>query len=179
MPAPAHPARYHPALVALHWLVALLVTLALIAGGLVISDMPNAEPGKVDALRIHALMGLTIGALMLIRLAVRLRTAHPAPATTGIALADRLAPLAHGALYALVLLMVASGIALSLQSGLMEALFADAPMPADFHVFAPGQVHGFLADLLIALIVLHLAAVLYHALVRRDGLLRRMGFGAR
>ncbi|WP_461478629.1 cytochrome b [Pararhodobacter aggregans] len=173
------PARYHPALVTLHWLIALLVMLALFAGSLVISDMPNTEPSKIDALRIHAIMGVSIGALMLIRLLVRWRTAHPAPASSGIALADRLAPLAHGALYVLVLLMAASGIALSVQSGLGEALFGTGTLPADFHAFTPRLVHGLIADLLIALIVLHVAAALYHALIRRDGLLKRMGFGAR
>ncbi|MCB1389098.1 MAG: cytochrome b [Rhodobacteraceae bacterium] len=173
------PTRYHPLLVALHWLVAILVIMALVAGTLVFSDMPNSDPDKVIALRIHAVMGLTIGALMLFRLVVRWRSRHPAPATTGFALADRLAPLAHGALYLLVLLMVASGIGLAVLSGLPGALFGDAPLPADFHDFAPRVAHGLFADLLIALIVLHVVAALYHALVRRDGLLRRMTFGAR
>lgn len=173
------PARYHPFLVTLHWLIAILVLMALAAGTLVFGDMPNTDPNKVVALRIHVVMGIAIGALMLIRLAVRLTTRHPTPATTGIALADRLAPLAHWGLYGLVLLMVASGLTLSILSGLGNALFGDAALPADFHVFTPRLAHGLLADLLILVIVLHLAAALYHALVRRDGLLRRMWFGAR
>jgi Cytochrome B561 len=173
------PARYHPALVTLHWLVAVLVLMALAAGTLVFSDMANDDPAKVTALRIHAIMGVSIGVLLLIRLVVRLRTSHPAPATTGIALADRLAPLAHWALYALVLLMVASGLGLSVVSGLGNALFGDAAMPADFHAYAPRAAHGLFASLLMLVIALHLAAALYHTLVRRDGLLRRMWFGAR
>lgn len=173
------PARYHPLLVTLHWLVALLVVLALIAGTQVFSRMPNTDPNKVLALRIHVIMGVTIGALMLIRLVTRWRSAHPAPARSGIALADRLAPLVHWALYALVLLMAASGMTLSLQSGLGDALFGAAAMPADFHDYAPRAVHGLLAYLLILVIALHIAAALYHTLIRRDGLLRRMGFGKR
>ena len=35
----------------------------------------------------------------------------------------------------------------------------------------------FLTASLMALIVLHVAAALWHQFVRRDGLLRRMGFG--
>ncbi len=173
------PARYHPALVTLHWLIAVLLFMALAAGMLVLSQTANTDPSKIVALRIHAGMGVSIGLLMLLRLVVRLRTRHPAPATTGIALADRLAPLAHGALYVVVLLMVGSGIALAVQSGLAAALTGDGALPADFNAFVPRQVHGFLATLLVALIALHLLATLYHLLVRRDGLLRRMGFGAR
>lgn len=173
------PTRYHPLLVTLHWLVALLVILALIAGKLVFSHMPNTDPNKVLALRVHVVMGMTIGVLMLIRLITRWRSAHPAPATTGIALADRLAPLAHWTLYALVFLMAASGLSLSILSGLGNALFGGAAMPADFRDFAPRAAHGLFASALILVIALHIVAALYHTLVRRDGLLRRMGFGAR
>jgi cytochrome b561 len=38
-------------------------------------------------------------------------------------------------------------------------------------------LHAITAKLLMALIVLHVAAALWHQVVRRDGLLRRMGFG--
>jgi cytochrome b561 len=38
-------------------------------------------------------------------------------------------------------------------------------------------LHAIAAKLLVALIVLHIAAALWHQFVRRDGLLRRMGFG--
>jgi cytochrome b561 len=37
--------------------------------------------------------------------------------------------------------------------------------------------HVVAAKLLMALIVLHVAAALWHQVVRRDGLLRRMSFG--
>jgi cytochrome b561 len=38
-------------------------------------------------------------------------------------------------------------------------------------------LHAIAAKLLMALIVLHVAAARWHQFVRRDGLLRRMGFG--
>ena len=79
--------RYHPALVALHWL---MVLLALAAGGLFLSDMPPDSPDKVSGLAGHMIIGLTIGVLLLIRLAVRLSTSHPPGASTGNALLDRI-----------------------------------------------------------------------------------------
>jgi cytochrome b561 len=39
--------------------------------------------------------------------------------------------------------------------------------------------HGLIATLLVALIVLHIAAAIYHQVVLKDGLLRRMWFGKR
>jgi len=173
------PSRYHPALVTLHWLIAVLLVMALSAGLLVLDNTPNSDPAKLDALRIHAPMGMAIGVLMLLRLVIRLSTRAPAPATTGIALADRLAPLAHWAFYALVLAMAASGIALSVQSGLGDALFGDGALPESFDAYGARAAHGIIGSLLVLTLVLHVAAAVYHTVVRRDGLLRRMWFGAR
>ncbi|MFN4099075.1 MAG: cytochrome b, partial [Pararhodobacter sp.] len=164
------PKRYHPALVALHWLIAVLLLMALSAGFLMLANTPNSDPGKLEALRIHAPMGVAIGVLMLLRLVIRARTSHPAPATTGITLADRLAPLTHWVLYALVLGMVASGIGLSLQSGLGDALFGTGALPESFHIYGPRAAHGLFATLLALVLALHVAAAIYHTVVRRDGL---------
>ena len=45
--------------------------------------------------------------------------------------------------------------------------------------FAPRAIHYAFSRALMLLIALHVAGALYHALIRRDGLLRRMGFGRR
>ena len=117
------PVRYHPALVTLHWLLAVLILVALSMGTLVLKEIPNSSPEKLWALKGHMVAGALILLLTLLRLAVRLKTAHPAPAATGHALLDRLAPLMHGGLYALVLVMAGSGIAMSVLAGLPETVF--------------------------------------------------------
>jgi cytochrome b561 len=66
--------RYHPLLVGLHWLLALMVIAALALGALVLVDIPNSDPMKIDALRQHMTAGVLILALMLVRLLVRTRT---------------------------------------------------------------------------------------------------------
>jgi cytochrome b561 len=173
------PKRYHSALVFLHWLMALMIIAALVAGTFVLAPVDNSDPAKLLSFQMHMGLGLAIGALLLLRLIVRASTAHPAPATTGIALADRLAPLAHWALYLLVLAMVGSGVALSLASGLGNAVFFGGEMPANFNGIAARTGHGVIATLLMITIGLHILAALWHQLVRRDGLLSRMGFGKR
>lgn len=170
--------RYHPALVALHWLLAALILFSLAMGTLSLKEIPNASPDKVFALRGHMVLGIAILVLMAVRFAVRLGTARPLPA--GNAFLDRLAPVAHYGLYVLVILMAASGIALALQAGLPEIVFGGAgSLPESFSAFTPRAVHGLLARLLLALIALHVVAALYHQFVRRDSLLRRMAFGRR
>lgn len=173
------PARYHPALVALHWLLALALAGALIAGSLMLAPLPNADPAKLVSFRMHMGLGVAILLLMLVRLAVRLRTPHPPRAPTGVALFDALAPWVHRALYATAIAMALSGIALSVTSGLGAAVWAGGPMPADFAGNPARAAHGLLSKLLITLIALHIAAVLFHGIVKGDALLGRMWFGRR
>ena len=174
------PARYHTALVTLHWLLALLLIVALLMGTFALKTVPNSSPDKIDALRGHMIAGGLILLLTLTRLVVRLKTAHPAPASTGNALLDRLAPATHWALYLLVLLMAGSGVAMSVLAGLPNIVFGGVgSLPVNFDALPPRAVHGIVAKLLMLFIAMHFAAALYHQFIRRDGLLRRMGFGPR
>ncbi len=172
--------RYHPVLVALHWLIALLVLMALVAGGAVLEHMPNSDPEKVAALGPHMVIGIAILALMLVRLAVRLLTQTPLPADAGHPLLTQAGHWAHWALYALVLAMALSGVALSVQAGLPGIVFGgEGTLPESFDVYSARAVHGAVASLLMLLVAAHVAAALYHQFLRRDGLFRRMWFGAR
>jgi cytochrome b561 len=173
-------ARYQPALVLLHWLMAPLAIVALAAGTLVLAKIPNVDPMKVGALRVHMMGGTLLLVLMLIRLVVRLRTAHPARMSTGSSALDRVAWLSHRLLYVLVLGQAGSGLYLALEAGLLDVLFGGhGALPADFWAFPVRSVHYAISRLLMALIALHVAAALYHTFILRDGLLRRMSFGKR
>ena len=172
------PLRYHRALVTLHWLLAVLLIAMLAVGTLTLKTVPNASPDKIDALRGHMIAGGLILLLTLVRLIVRLSTRHPAPATTGNALLDRLAPLTHWALYLMVLVMAGSGVAMSVLAGLPEIVFNGVgSLPVNFDALPPRAVHGIVAKLLMLAIGLHVAAALFHQFVRRDNLLHRMRWG--
>lgn len=173
--------RYHPALVALHWLLALLLALALAMGTFVLKEIPNDSIDKIGALRGHMIVGVAIGALMLVRLIVRWRTRHPTAASTGHVLLDQLRSLAHTGLYLLVFAMVASGAAIALLSGLPEIVFGSAvlPLPETFAAYPPRAVHGWIAKALFLVIGFHLIGVLFHQFRLKDRLLSRMWFGSR
>jgi cytochrome b561 len=174
-----NPERYSRVLVVLHWLLAAMILFSLAMGMLSLVNIPAASPDKLFALRGHMLAGIAILVLMLVRLAVRLTSARPAPARTGIALLDAAAPLVHFAFYLVVVLMALSGIALAVQAGLPAIVFggSGAPLPETFVGFAPRTAHGVLSRILLALVVLHILGALYHQFVRRDRVLARMGIG--
>ena len=174
-------ARYHPLLVALHWLLAVLL-LAMIGLGLYLTHvMPDADPAKIGVLRVHMAAGVAVLVMMLARLIVMLATAKPSPATTGVPMLDRLAMLGHYAFYLLVLLMVASGLVTATSSGLNLIVFggSPAPMPPNLAIYPAFVVHVAVALLLAALVVLHVLAAVWHQWIRGDGLLGRMSFGNR
>jgi cytochrome b561 len=173
-------ARYHPFLVVIHWLLAVLIVSALALGALVMVRIPNSDPMKIEAVRSHMIGGSLILILMLVRLFVRVGTAHPAAAATGNSTLDRIARLSHRLLYVLVLGQAGSGLFLALQAGLPDIVFAgNGALPAHFWVFPVRSVHYAISRLLMALIALHVTGAVYHTLVLRDGLLRRMWFGRR
>ncbi len=115
--------RYHPLLVALHWILAMLIIAALALGALVMVKIPNTDPMKLEALRSHMIGGSLILVLMLGRLVVRLRTQHPALPSAGHALLDRLAWASHRTLYVALFGQALSGLVMALQTGLPGIVF--------------------------------------------------------
>lgn len=173
--------RYHPALVALHWLLAILILLALAGGTLILDAMPNDHPDKIESLRSHMIVGITILILMIIRLVVRLRTKKPPHADIGHAGLNKVSVWAHWAFYILIFGMLTSGIGISILTGLPAITFGGSgePLPVTFDGLPPRIAHGIIAIALMLLIGGHIAAALYHHFIRKDGLLSRMWFGRR
>ena len=173
--------RYHTALVALHWLLGFMILLGLIMGTFSLERLPISQPEKLDSLRGHVINGLAIGVLMIVRLIVRSLTCRPAPPSTGFSWTKRAGQRVHLTLYVLVFFMVGSGLALAVETELLSILFRDSaqPLPDSFDGFWIRAAHAILAKLLMAFILVHVVAALWHHYVLRDGLLRRMGFGPR
>jgi cytochrome b561 len=170
--------RYHPVLVALHWLLALMIIGLLCLGFFVLANMPNNDPAKLGILVWHMAGGMFVLVLMILRLVIRIRSARPAAATTGSPLFDRLASMAHVSLYVIVFLMIASGWSTGwLISGAFQP--NGEPLPDSFAVLPTFQVHAALAALLTILVGAHIVAALYHQFVLKDRLFRRMWFGRR
>jgi cytochrome b561 len=173
--------RYHPVLVVLHWLIGLAILGMLFSGYALLENTPNSDPAKRGLLALHMVSGMLIGVFTIVRLIVRFTTRTPAHATSGHASLDRWVPLMHYGFYAVVLGMVATGFGTVIVSGLNQLIFSgsSAPLPPDLTVYPVRVAHGWLAGVLAAMVIVHVAAVAYHHAVRRDKLIARMGFGRR
>ena len=167
--------RYAPALVALHWVTALIIFGLLGLGFFVLADMPNADPAKLGILKLHMAGGMLVFVLTILRYLVRAWSARPAPASTGSPFLDRLAAIMHSSLYAVVILMIVSGWSTGFL--IRGAFLPNGALPASFAELPTFQAHAFLAALLSLLILAHVAAALYHQFALKDRLFARIWFG--
>lgn len=172
--------KYHPSLVALHWILALGVIL-LLFGGTMLAGLESGDPDRAFGMTGHMIMANVVLVLMTIRLVIRVKTDAPTPADIGNALLNKGAALAHYVMYLLVFAMAASGWAMALSAELPAILFGDStsPLPDDLSEYPARIAHGLIATVFMLIIAAHFVAALYHQFVRKDGLLSRMWFGKR
>jgi cytochrome b561 len=139
----------------------------------------TVAPKYLSLVAIHKSLGIAILVLALIRLAVRLRCGAPAlpadlPEPMKIA-----AQLTHYALYALMIAMPLLGWAMLSAAAYPVVVFGGVRLPvilaqsASLHTLL-WDAHFYLAFAFFGLILLHVAAALFHALVRRDGVFQTM-----
>lgn len=165
----------------LHWTMAPLVVAMLFVGVGMVASVAN-RPWLID---LHRPLGIAILVLVVVRLVNRLRH-RPPPLPADLPRWQVLAALAsHWLLYALMLAMPLAGWAMLSAGGYPIVLFGGVHLPAiapqDPALYAwLRDAHGWAARLLFATVLLHVAAALFHAWVRRDGVFGSMArFGRR
>lgn len=172
--------RYHPALIALHWLLAAAVLLAVGFGGLVLDGMANVNVHKPGLLRMHLVLGGLILLFTVLRLVVRARTPRPAPIATGNPAADKMAIAAQHLMYALTIFVALAGLALAYSANLFAVLYQQTgSLPVSFDGLAAHKAHSLLAYALLGVIALHVAGALKQHFVLKNSALARMSFFAR
>lgn len=169
--------RYTGVAVALHWLVAALV-IGQIAFGWYLSDIPKGSRGLGTLINLHKSFGLTVWALVVIRLGWRMGHRPPELPISQPHWQRIAANANHAALYVcLVALPLAGylGSNFSKHGILLYGLVRLPPWGSDdkalYALF--NKAHIVISYVLVALIAVHIAAALYHA-IRRDGIFSRM-----
>ena len=168
---------YHPVAKALHWLTAICV-LGLLGVGLWMVGLPISLL-KLEVYAWHKWIGLSVLGLTVARLAWRWRSPPP-PLPAGVTdWEKRLATIAHRVLLALLVAQPLVGWTMSSAGGVTVYWFGYLHLPdlvpRDQLLFATLRLaHETLAYTLIAVVTLHVLAVVRHDILRRDGIFRRM-----
>ena len=159
-----------------HWLTPPLV-LAQVAIAWVMLSLPASAPQGGFLFSLHKSVGITIWLLVALRLTWRFT--HPAP-PAGPDMPrwlDVVGRTNHWLMYLVLFAMPISGYVMSAM-GRHGVQFWGLPLPSLPRVEAIAKLaalgHSVAQWALYALVLLHVAATVYHVAVRRDGLLQRM-----
>ncbi|MEP1143299.1 MAG: cytochrome b/b6 domain-containing protein [Henriciella sp.] len=172
----AQRADYSIAQKVLHWLIALMIMADLFIAQKFSGIMTDAD--RFESRSDHATVGTIVAILFIIRLFLRWRNGAPALPTEMLGWQKHLAHFAHWALYFLIGFLIVSGIFSAINANSIVAPFGAFAFGdgngegAAFYLFR--GFHELATKAIIALIVLHVIAALYHLIFVRDGVTLRM-----
>ena len=155
----------------LHWLMAVCIIAMLFIG---VGMVSTVAPTYLPLILIHKTLGVTLLALVVIRLALRRHYSAP-PLPADLPPAMKLgARLSHQLLYGFMIVMPLLGLGMLWAAAYPVVLYGDIRIPAllpqsdRLHTLL-WNAHVYLGFAFFALVLLHLVAGLFHALIRRDG----------
>ncbi len=169
--------KYSPVAIAFHWTIAVAVIFT-VALALYLETLDLGDTKK-QVLAIHKSIGIVIFALTWLRLAWRFAHRPPALPENMTPLQRFAASATHFFLYAITIAMPISGYISVAARGRETNFFGlfDVPLlvPLDRALANLSETaHTTGQYAVYALVALHIAAALYHHLIKRDGLLWRM-----
>ena len=175
--APGTRTRYSGAMQAFHWATAALM-FAILPLAWVMVSLPDDAAGRGLLYTLHKSVGVTILALVAVRLAWRATRPVVPRELPGMPRWMALAGHAnHWLLYAILFAMPVSGYVMSSASGHPVSyfgLFTLPGLPLNKAMAGVGRTAHLLVQWAVyALVALHLLATAWHVAVRRDGLLAR------
>ena len=161
----------------LHWLMAILI-FGLLALGFYMQDLP-LSPEKLQFYSWHKWAGVTVFALVWLRLLWRVTHRPPAYPISMSGLQQALAHTGHLVLYVLMIVIPLSGWLMSSAKGVQTVWFGVLLLPdligRDKELGKQlAELHSALNIGFLVLIGGHAAAALFHHLVHKDDTLRRM-----
>jgi cytochrome b561 len=162
-----------------HWLMAVLIVTMLFVGVGMVSTVSRLHD---TLLALHRPLGIALLVLVVIRAGIRVTHRTP-PLPDDMPAWQRMgAKLSHYALYAMMAAMPLIGWSMLSAGGYPVVLAPGVQLPP----IAPHNVtlyailraaHTWVALALYATVLLHFAAAMFHALIRRDGVFSSMARG--
>ncbi len=160
----------------IHW-VSAAVVIGMFAVGLWMVDLSYYSQWYQTAPHWHKSVGILLVGLTVFRLVWKHLT--PSPAIEGNELEKRFAPIAHLAIYLLLITLFTSGYLISTEDGRSIDVFNWFSVPGAGALFEgqsdkAGVIHTYAAWSLIGLAALHALAAFKHHFINKDNTLRKM-----
>jgi len=168
--------KYQTSAVLLHWIIGIVLSLMLVTGTFILSNMPNTID-KIDNFKMHMILGIVVTILSIIRIVNIYKSKKPQELKMSNSRA-KLMKLNHIAIYTVVIFIGISGIVFSQSVSLGEIVFfgKETELYQNFKDYTFGVIHGFLTKVLIFLIVTHIIGVLLYSVKNKVNVVKRMWF---
>jgi len=168
----SQPEVYDRTTITLHWATAILVAIQFLIGRT--TNLLQRGPLRVDIWSVHVLFGFAFASVVILGMFWRAsRGRRLPPINRGVFHVTAVAM--HRLLDRLLVIMVALGITNVFAHGF--PLFNILLFPkfgSDEFMRSVNAWHGLIANIIVAVALLHSAAALFHRHVIKDGVLRRM-----
>lgn len=163
--------KYHILIRILHWLMAIMI-LSLIAVGWYMEGLPKEAAGRGDLYSLHKSFGVTILALLFIRIAIRLTKGAPDLPDSIPYIIRKAAHAVHYLIYILMFSVPLAGIMMSNMYGYPVKWFG-YKLPFMFPenkelAYIAKESHGILAYALLALVAFHIAGAIKHRFFEKN-----------
>ncbi len=163
---------YSKTSIALHWIVGLAFIGVFIIGAY-LSDLPRG-PEKMELVALHKSFGVLILLIALARVFWRIKEGAIPPASVMPAWQEKVAKAVHGLLLLATLAMPLSGIAMNRALEVFGYTLVAAGEKVVWLQELGAAVHKTAPPIIIAIVLLHIAAVLKHHLIDKDATMARM-----
>jgi cytochrome b561 len=169
--------RYSRLNIFFHWLIAATIFAAFALGSFMV-DL-KISPAKLQYYAWHKWLGVSIFALVIMRLLTRLLNAAPTFPESMSNWEMKLANITHALLYFLMFAVPLSGYFYTSAAGFPVVYFGLFELPSLIGpdpVLKPllKELHESLTSVLLIVVGLHVAAALKHLLISKDGVFQRM-----
>lgn len=159
----------------LHWVMAAMLLYLIL-----FSEFEHASDAEmINRIKLHSGIGTLIVILGIGRWLWRRTKPRPLPIETASRWQSRAADIVHHLFYGLFLLSPALGAVLAGLVSYRVEVFGLVDISGWLRDSVPAadlvnSFHGFSADIMLVLIIVHVAAAFYHHLVKKNGLIWRM-----
>ena len=161
----------------LHWLMAVLILSMFVLGWVAV--MYPLSPTKLELFIWHKSTGLTLLALVVVRLLWRMVNITPEPPANESVVEKRLARAGHAVLYTLMVMMPVSGYVINSTANFPFRYFGGVRVPnlipADkVWQDAAETVHLTVFSIFFLVVVIHIVAAIRHHTIKKNNILSRM-----
>lgn len=164
--------KYHKVVILIHWITTVLIIALFLLGKFMVGIEPNEKLGLI---KIHAISGMFVFALTIIRTIFYFKAPRPPQIKTGYIWNDKLIPFVHSLFYILLFTISISGVLTMIFGGYINALnLSDGNQIKTSTEIIPLKAHGLIGWSIVVLLFMHVLGIAKHYWFTKENTLKRI-----